>query len=82
MMAAVIFSFGETVAVSAPINVFGKATAAAAMSESSKKRRRVGVSMVRGNTGRRFDFSPIPNSKAPAVYEYFNRASAKDGEWL
>jgi hypothetical protein len=46
MMAAVIFSFAETGAGSAPSKFFGRATAAAAMSESSKKRRRVGVSMA------------------------------------
>ena len=49
MIAAVIFSLAETVGVSAPSSVFGKATAAAAMSESSKKRRRVGVIMVGRN---------------------------------
>jgi hypothetical protein len=46
MIAAVIFSLAETVGVSAPSSVFGKATTAAAIRESSKKRRRVGVIMV------------------------------------
>jgi hypothetical protein len=42
----VIFSFGETGEGSAATSDFGSATAAAAIKESSKKRRRVGVSMV------------------------------------
>jgi hypothetical protein len=46
MMAAVIFSFGETGEGSAATSDFGSAMAAAAIKESSKKRRRVGVSMV------------------------------------
>ena len=48
MMAAVIFSLAETDAGLAPSKVFGKAIAAEAIMDSSKKRRPVGVSMVGG----------------------------------
>jgi hypothetical protein len=74
MMAAVIFSFAETGTGSAPINVFGKATAAAAMRESSKKRRRVGVSMVEGI--RSFD-GPSAMGRAQAGSSHFASNSAK-----
>jgi len=56
MIAAVSFSFGETGPESAARMDFGKATAAAAMRESSKKRRRVGVSMM-GEYGAELLFS-------------------------
>jgi hypothetical protein len=64
MIAAVSFSFTETGAGSAPSKVFGSATAAAAIKESSKKRRRVGVSMVEGIRGKLNPFAVLNGVRA------------------